>query len=118
MNTTAEQVEKLESLIASAQALIQEIKQPALTREGWSMVQPNGTPPKLAPYAVSRTGCRWLAKESRDLVKAWIDFSAIDTMALRHRRSEGAIRSQLQHLLYAADIQVILDELVPPESAA
>jgi hypothetical protein len=114
MNTTAEQVEKLESLIASAQALIQEIKRPAVDENGWSAVQPSGKRP--IPHATDiRQGCAWNSKETRDLLRSWFGFAALETLAQRHKRSLGAVRSQLQHLLYASNIEVILDELCPKD---
>ena len=113
MNANFEQIQKLTNLITEAQALIRAINEPAMTREGWSLVQPNGMPAKPVSATTGRNGCMWVPQESRDLVKAWLGFASVESMALRHRRTEGAIRSQLQHLLYSADVDAVLKLLVP-----
>lgn len=106
---------RLQQLLDEAKALITVLQPPALSPEGWSLVQPNGKPPTGPFDTYARNGCTWNTQESRDLVKSWMGFTSVDVMAGKHKRTQGAIRSQLQHLLYAANVEVILDELVPKD---
>ena len=108
--------------IASLQRAIDEATktllalQNVVTPEGWSAVRANGTPPTDEQLRfASRHGCEWNDKEDRDLVTKWMQFASIETLARTHRRTEGSVRSELQRLLYAANINVILDELCGKE---
>lgn len=111
--STADTIKSLETIIAAVQAQIEQLKTPALTSEGWDNVRPNGTPALPATQArfALRHGCTWNAKEDRDLVSKWLQFTSVETLAQRHRRTEGSVRSELQRLLYTANVNVLLDEI-------
>lgn len=106
--------------IANAQALLEQLKAPVLTSEGWAAVRANGCAPsaELQERFSPRHGCAWNAKEARDLVGKWLQFTSVETLARIHRRTEGGVRSELQRLLNSANAEVLLDEICGAPSTA
>ena len=103
----------LTAAIANAQALVEQLKTPALTPEGWCATRANGALPtaEVQDRFSPRHGCAWNQKEQRDLVGKWLTFTSVESLARIHRRTEGGVRSELQRLLTTADPSVLLDEI-------
>ncbi len=99
--------------IANAQSLLEQLKAPVLTPEGWATARANGSAPspELQERFSPRHGCAWNAKEERDLVGKWLQFTSVGSLACIHRRTEGGIRSELQRLLNSANVEVLLNEI-------
>lgn len=112
LHQNAHTIESLTAAIAEAQRLLEQLKTPQLTTEGWSTTRANKTPntPEQKGFA-PRHGCEWNNKEERDLIRKWFQFASVDTLAKVHQRTEGGIRSELQRLLYTANMDVLLDEI-------
>lgn len=108
-------IDALARAIAEAQALLEELKTPVLTREGWSSVTPNNHP--MTQGSAGRHGCAWNAKEKRDLMRKWLQFTSVQNLALIHRRSEHSIRAEMQRLLNTANVEVVLDFIFRDEQA-
>lgn len=105
-------IESLTLAIAEAQRLLEQLKTPQLTKEGWSTTRANKTPNTVEQKEFAfRHGCEWNNKEERDLIRKWLQFTSVDTLANIHQRTGGGIRSELQRLLYVANMEVLLNEI-------
>jgi len=107
----------LAAAIAEAQALLEELKTPALTSEGWSSAKPSNSlvPKDHELRFAKRHGCTWNEKEKRDLARKWLQFTSVGQLALIHRRTEHSIRSELQRLLNTTNTEVVLNAICGPE---
>lgn len=102
----------LRKAIEQAQILIAALENP-LTSEGWSALKTRGIPPTTEDERHAlRHGCTWNQKERRDLVAKWLQFTSVERLAQTHRRTESSVRSELQRLLYTANPDVLLAEIV------
>ena len=116
--STQHTIDTLTKLIEKAQSMLEELKNPVLTREGWASVTPNKhpIPQDTQGRFATRHGCAWNEKEKRDLVRKWLQFTSVQSLALLHRRTEHSIRAEMQSLLGTADVEVVLDAICGPTS--
>lgn len=108
MSSIQKAVEQLTAAIDEAQTVLQQLRN-SVTPEGWSNTRPGGGEPD--PKSAPRHGCEWNTRESRDLMRKWLQLTPVDVLASLHRRTPGSVRSQMQRLLLSANHEVLLDEI-------
>lgn len=109
----------LEMRIREGQKVLEDIKRctPQLTPEGWAALNLAGSPPSRNQQRFAdRHGCAWNEKESRDLLRSFLQRETVEVIALQHRRSEGILNSQLSRLLSTGNVRSTIDMIMNKEN--
>lgn len=109
----------LEMRIREGQKVLDDIKRctPQLTPEGWAAVNLAGSPPSRAQLRhADRHGCAWNEKESRDLLRSFLQRDSVGLISINHRRSEGSINSRLGYLLSTDNVHSTIDMIMNKEN--